>query len=125
MKAPTRPAKRNAPDSLKLRAVQLLGRWTRLAQGHVFLGAGCSCGMGPGSLAVADFEQDIAAYLRGKHARSADLAVLFGAKDSGAETPRLDSLLRAIASGQGGAGRAALLDDLEQSIESFERAHRG
>ncbi len=124
MKAPARPAKRNTPDSPKLRAVQLLGRWTRLAQGHVFLGAGCSCGVGPGSLAVADFEQDIVAYLRGKNARSADLAVVFGAKGPGGETPGLASLLRAIASGQGGAGSAALLDDLERSIESFERAHR-
>jgi hypothetical protein len=112
MKAPIRPAKRNVPGSPKLRALELLGRWTRLAQGHVFLGAGCSCGVGPGSVPVADFEQDILAYLRSRH--------------GGSVGDRLDlaHLLRAIASGQGGAGSAALLNDLEQSIESFERAHR-
>ncbi len=125
MKAPARPAKRNASDSPKLRAVQLLGRWTRLAQGHISLGTGCSCGVGPGSIPVVDFEQDIIAYLSGKHARSADLAALFAKSRSGGEMPvGLADLLRAVAGGQGGAGSAALLDDLEQSIESFELAHR-
>lgn len=113
MKAPPRPAKRNAPDSPKLRAVHLLGRWTRLAQGHVFLGSGCSCGVGPGSVPVADFEQDILAYLRSRHGRSVG------------SPAGLADLLRAIASGQGGADSTALLRDLEQSIESFEQAHRG
>lgn len=127
MIAPARPAKRNTSNSVQLRALQLLGRWTRLAQGHVVLGTNCTCGVGIDSIPVADFEQDILNYLRSRHAGSSPEidAVFAGAAGSGSSPVNLGELLRAIASAHPGAERLRpVLRDLEQSIESFERTHR-
>lgn len=115
MTARARPAKRNTTDSAKLRAIQLLGRWTRLAQGHVVLGAGCSCGAELASVPVTDFQNDILDYLRNRH--GAALAQL--------RATGLADLLRAIANASpDAAGFGPLLRDVEQSIESFEATHR-
>ena len=115
MNARARPAKRNTRDAAKLRAIQLLGRWTRLAQGHLVLAAGCSCGAGLGSVPVTDFENDIVEYLRSRH----------GAALGRLRATGLTDLLRTIASApQDAASFGPLLRDVEQSIESFERTHR-
>ncbi len=127
MSKPARPAKRNTSNSAQLRALQLLGRWARLAQGHVILGTSCSCGAGVGSVPVADLEQDILNYLRSRHAGSSpELDALFvGEAGSRSGPTKLVELLRAIASADAGLESfGAVLRDLEQSIESFERTHR-
>jgi hypothetical protein len=92
-------------------ALRLLGKWNRIARGHVALSAGCSCGVGISNLRVQDFEQDILDFLRGRH----------GEACSGES---IAELLTGIArSGEGGA--LALLGDLERSLDSFEEQHSG
>lgn len=102
--------------------MRLLGAWTRLAQGHIALGSGCSCGGDAGSLPVAEFERDIVGFLRGRHPVFAALL----------DTPAqpIASLLRALArpapqATWSTAAQRALLADLSRTIESFERAHGG
>jgi hypothetical protein len=93
-------------------ATRLLGKWTRLAQGHLVFGAGCSCGVGFGNLQLKDFEPQILDYLKAKHAVGG-----FGA---------IPELLRSIATRkEEKSGELALLADLERSLESFEELHRG
>lgn len=98
-----------------IQAVRLLGKWTTLARGHVFVGGGgCSCGVGGASLAIQDFEQQILHYLGGKY-------------PAVAESATVPDLLRAIAArpAHDDANRSlALLTDLERTLESFEELHR-
>ena len=100
--------------SAALEATRLLGRWTKLAQGHVIFGSGCSCGVGFGNLRLQDFEQQILEFLQGRHGDSGHAAI--------------PGLLRAIAtedSGKDASARLALLADLARSIDSFDELHRG
>jgi len=97
--------------SAAVEATRLLGRWTKLAQGHVMFGAGCSCGLGVG-LGLADFEPQILEYLKTKHG----VGGFAGVPD----------LLRSIVKeGDGKKERAALLTDLARSLDSFDELHRG
>jgi len=91
--------------------VRLLGRWQKLAAGHMLLAGGCSCGVAATSVAVGDYERDILDFLRGRHARAA-------AADGIA--PLLGLLAR-----EGAKADLALLADLETSLGSFESLHRG
>jgi hypothetical protein len=98
--------------SAAVEATRLLGKWARLAQGHVMFGAGCSCGVGFGNLQLKDFEPQILDYLRTKHG-------VGGFSD-------IPDLLRTIAKEEEkGDGRLALLADLSRSLDSFEELHRG
>ena len=98
----------SAPSASVL-ALRLLGQWTRIAQGHVALATGCSCGVGVSSLRVRDFEEQILEYLQGRH----------GTK---AEAGSVSDLLRVLAKSQEGE-TLALLADLERTIDSFEQQH--
>ena len=92
-------------------ALRLLGAWNRIAQGHVALTTGCSCGVGVSNLRVLDFEQDILDFLRGRHGahcRGGSIAEVLG------------GIARA-----NDASAGALLADLERSIASFEQQHSG
>jgi hypothetical protein len=92
--------------ALAAQAIRLLGKWQRVSGGHVVFAAGCSCGAAATSVRVQDYEQDILAFLRGRH---------------GVEAGSIRELLTAVAS----SGKtAALLADLERSIDSFESLHR-
>jgi hypothetical protein len=100
--------------SAALEATRLLGKWTKLAQGHVMFGSGCSCGVGFGNLRLQDFEPQILDYLRAKHGDTGHTAIT--------------DLLRAIAtqdSGKESSARLALLADLARSLDSFDELHRG
>jgi hypothetical protein len=100
--------------SAALEATRLLGRWTKLAQGHVMFGSGCSCGVGFGNLRLQDFEPQILEYLRSKHGDTGHTAIT--------------ELLRAIAtqdSEKESGARLALLADLARSLDSFDELHRG
>lgn len=115
-KAP-KPARDESSDEPALLAMQLLGRWGRVAQGHVMLGSGCVCGADFGAVAVGEFEQDILDFLHGRHPVLAEFAP--GGNIAG--------VLRKIAqpgTGLGAAAAAAVLADLNRSIDSFEQAHR-
>ena len=92
-------------------ALQLLGNWNRLANGHVALSAGCSCGVADSPLRVQDFEQDILDFLRGRHpvALRAD---------------SIQALLTHLARNADDRAQPVLAD-LARSIESFEVQHSG
>ncbi len=95
-------------------ATRLLGRWTKLAQGHVMFGSGCSCGVGFANLRLADFEPQILEYLKTKHGVSGFSGV--------------PDLLRSIvkqSEGEKHGGQLALLADLARSLDSFDELHRG
>ena len=97
--------------SAAVEATRLLGKWTKLAQGHVMFGAGCSCGLGFPGLRLADFEPQILDYLGKRH-------------DTGKVTSVPD-LLRSIAKeGDRKGERFALLADLSRSLDSFDELHR-
>jgi len=98
------------------RAAQLLDSWTRLCQGHLAIGSGCSCGAGV-SVRVGDFELDLLRYLQGKFGSSA--AVLA----AGSIAELLAALERPQTADRPDA--RALLDSLAASIASFEQAHGG
>jgi hypothetical protein len=90
-----------------VQALRLLGKWQRVSAGHVVFAAGCSCGAAATSVRVQDYEQDILAFLKGRH---------------GVEAASIRELLAsAAASGK----NLSLLEDLERSIDSFESVHRG
>ena len=112
--------KRKRARDARIEALQLLGKWTSLAQGHVLVGGNCSCGFGGGSLQIADFEQQILDYLV---ARARTQEVRDGVISGGS----IGLLLRAIASQPADTGSGAwlsLLDDLERTLESFDEQHR-
>ena len=105
-------------------ATRLLGRWTKLAQGHVMFAAGCSCGVGFGNLRLQDFEQQILDYLHARHGAAAVERAGYRQGEAGSVT----ALLRAIATQaavEQPAGQLALLADLERTIDSFDELHRG
>jgi len=108
--------------SAAVEATRLLGKWTKLAQGHVMFGSGWSCGVGVG-VRLQDFERQILDYLHAKH--GAAVVQRGGYRE---EAGSVTALLRAIAT-QGTveqpAGQLALLADLERSIDSFDELHRG
>ena len=118
-----RRAKPAGTLSTALEATRLLGKWTKLAQGHVMFGSGCSCGVGVG-VRLQDFEQQILDYLHARHGAAAVERAGYRQGKAGSVT----ALLRAIAT-QGvveqPAGQLALLADLERSIDSFDELHRG
>ena len=98
--------------SAALEATRLLGRWAKLAQGHVMFGSGCSCGVGSGNIRLQDFEQQILDYLHAKHGSTGQTAIT--------------DLLRAIATQRESDGEPlALLADLARSLDSFDELHRG
>src|ERR1700693_2901439 len=100
--------------SAPFEATRLLGKWTKLAQGHVMFGSGCSCGVGFAHLRLADFEPQILEYLETKHGVSGFAGV--------------HDLLRSIvkqSEGEKHGEQLALLADLERSLDSFDELHRG
>ncbi|HTP94532.1 MAG TPA: hypothetical protein VMK05_01680 [Burkholderiales bacterium] len=115
--------------ALLLRARRLLERWTQLAQAHVALGSGCSCGLGAGSVRLQDFEQDVLDYLHGRYGHTSAVAALlrrhagYLAGAAGSVTDLLD----AIAAGRAQApveAQAAALADIGRSVDSFDELHR-
>jgi hypothetical protein len=107
--------------SAAVEATRLLGKWTKLAQGHVMFGSGCSCGVGVG-VRLQDFEQQILDYLHARHGAAA----VEGAGYREGATGSVTALLRAIATQSAGKGsHLALFADLERSLDSFDELHRG
>jgi len=87
-------------------AIRLLGKWQRVSGGHVVFAAGCSCGAAATSVRVQDYEQEILAFLKGRH---------------GTEAGSIRELLTRVAK----SGKTlSVLEDLERSIDSFESVHR-
>lgn len=124
---PSRPQAPNAP----LKAMSLLGRWGRVAQGHVAFGGGCSCGGGMGPIHMSQMELHVMDYLAAKYAGNAAvqclLADVAGYKPN--EAGNLGEVLKAIATGAAGevtvGDQLLMLADLERSIDSLDEITRG
>ena len=116
-----------SPEKLDvaLKAIQLLGKWTRAARGHLPLnGFACACSLGIGSISVMDFEQDLIDYLYDKHGNAKDIKIWF--EKAGCDKPSgtLSSLLKALTHLQVDVGQVTpVLNDLEKTIDSFLTAH--
>ena len=122
-----------AARTAAIEATRLLGKWLRVAQGHLSVGMRCSCGMamGNGSIQAQDFESQILDYLFGKHGNPAAESVLAMLRTRAGYRPgeagSITELLRAIATGAPEPEaelQLALLRDLDRSIDSFEEFHR-
>jgi hypothetical protein len=114
-----------------IEATRLLGKWMRVAQGHVSFGMGCSCGMGTVNIQTQDFELQILDYLYGKHSKAGAEPVLallrVHAHYRPGEAGSITAFLRAIATQSSVLAaelQLALLRDLERGIDSFDEAHR-
>ena len=114
--------------AISIRAIQLLGAWYRVAQGHLPLnGFACSCSLGIGEITIQDFEQDVLDYLFEKHGNVGELKNCFeNIRPEKYNTGALAALLRSLSVDFADATNAGqLLDDLEKTIGSFSEAHRG
>lgn len=123
---PRRKARTDA--AIPLRAMQLLGKWTRVAQGHLPMGMGCACAGGMEGVPASDLEVNILDYLNQKYGATSVVAKLMqdhaGYQENMAG--RLADLLKAIAVQPMVADMAqGLLDDLATTIDSFEAMHAG
>jgi hypothetical protein len=98
--------------SAAVEATRLLGKWTRLAQGHAVFGAGCSCGAGFGNLQLKDFEPQILEFLGTRHGVGGFAGVP-------------DMLRSIVTRKERESGELELLADLERSLDSFDELHRG
>jgi hypothetical protein len=110
-----------------LRAVNLAGKWARVAQGHVALsGMACTCGLGFVAIGVADFEQHLLDYVYAKHRAAPQMEALFSSAGyAEGASGSVAALLRALAASSVPEEAAqALLGDIERSIDSFETVHR-
>jgi hypothetical protein len=116
-----------------IQAMQLLGRWSRVAQGHIGFGGGCACsGAEFCNLQAKDMEQHILDYIDSKYRAAgasrvcALLAERAGYKQS--ESGSIAELLRAIATEADPsipeAQQVEVLADLGRSIESLDDALR-
>jgi hypothetical protein len=113
-----------AGEAPALRAVNLAGKWARVAQGHVALsGMACTCGLGFVAIGIADFEQHLLDYLYTRHRDSPQMNAVFAssgyAEGASGSVPQLLRSLAAAAP----PSADALLDDIERSIDSFETVH--
>ena len=122
-----------AAPNAAIEATRLLGKWLRVAQGHVSFGMRCSCCMAisKGSIRAQDFELQILDYLFGKHRNPAAEPVLAMLRARAGYRPgeagSITEFLRAIATEAPEPEaelQLALLRDLDRSIDSFDERHR-
>ena len=115
-----------------VRALALLGRWNRVSQGHLSLGARCSC-LGGGSVLPSELEDQVLAYVESRHTDPPLAALIAQTRgpDAAASRPpaqtgvsRLLGALARSAASLDSRATGALLEDLERTIASFEEAHR-
>jgi hypothetical protein len=119
------------PPDAPLKAMSLLGRWGRVAQGHVAFGGGCSCGGGMGPIHMSEMEMHVLDYLAAKYLSNAAVQSLLvdvaGYKPN--EAGNLGEVLKAMATRSAGAvtteDQLSLLADLERSIDSLDEITRG
>jgi hypothetical protein len=115
-----------------IQAMQLLGRWTRVAQGHIAYGSSCACCADFGNLQAQDMEQHILDYIDAKYrAAGAQRVCDLLAERAGyrhARSGSISELLRSLATQADKsvpeAQQLEVLADLGRSIESLDEAMR-
>lgn len=131
--------------AIAVHALQLLGRWQRVRNGHLVFSSGCACSFG-GSIDLAEFDQLILDYLRNKFRQDTTVGAFIAQRASAApgQPERLSVLLQALAvpvaavgisaaAARRAPGKApmqlaaeqarAVLHALEGSIASMEEQH--
>ena len=128
----TRAAAGKAEGSPAIEAMQLLGRWTRVAQGHIAFGSGCACGGADFcNLQAKDMEQHVLDYVDGKYRKREDFAICELLERSGyrkGEAGSIAEFLRLLATGERGipdALQREVIADFARSVESLDQAMRG
>ena len=127
------PRAGSAAPSAPIQAMQLLGRWTRVAQGHIAFGMGCSCCTEFGNVQVQDMEQHILDYLDTKYRAQGVEGVSRLLIDRAGYKPgasgSVAELLRAVATQSGvplsAENQLSLLSDLNRSIDSLDEMLQG
>jgi len=125
-------ASKGSSSAAPIQAMQLLGRWTRMAQGQIGYGGGCSCCVGFDNVQVKDMEQHILDYLDSKYrTEGAQALCTLLAQRAGyrqAESGSITELLRAIAMQADRSVPAeqqlSMLADLGRSIDSLDEMMR-
>lgn len=121
------PAADEADESVL--ALQLLGRWQRVCNGHVAFANACACVFGA-AVELNDFDDLILDYLCNKFAETPAIGVYIQATAVPAPDAAgtLRTLLRKMAAAPGDAPdrqAMAILRALETSIASIEAQHAG
>ncbi|MDB5804198.1 MAG: hypothetical protein JWN73_1520 [Betaproteobacteria bacterium] len=116
-----------AETDLSVLALQLLGRWQRVCNGHVAFANACACVFGA-AVELNDFDDLILDYLRNKFPGRAEVAAYIDAASVPAPgaPPSLKGLLRKVAAAPAEVPQAQagpLLRALEASIASIEEQH--
>src|SRR3954467_5602795 len=113
-----------AAEAPALRAINLAGKWARVAQGHVPLsGMACACGLGFVAIGVADFEQHLLDYLYSKHRDSPQSKFVFaGSGYAEGASGSVTQLLRALAAA-GPPTADALRDDTGGYLDWHDLRH--
>ena len=126
-----RPKKSTVSPSIE--AMQLLGRWTRVAQGHIAFGSGCACAGGDiCNLQAQDMEQHVLDYLDSKYRNIGAEGVCGLLTSTGykkGESGSISEFLRVLATQSDlsipPSQQAEVLADLGRSIDSLDQAMRG
>lgn len=131
-KQPRAKSARDAkPADVPVLAMSLLGRWSKVSQGHIAFGGGCSCGGDFGPIHMSQMEMHVMDYLASKYADNAAIQRLLvevaGYKPN--EAGQLGEVLKAFAmrsaDGIAAQDQLSILVDLERSIESLDEITRG
>ena len=122
--ANSRAASDAAHTAIAVQAMQLLGRWQRVRNGHLALSAGCACGISA-SIDLREFDELILDYLYNKFSSDATLCD-FLRHAAGVPAGPLAALLRRLATPPltlPPPQAQAVLQALEASIASIEEQH--
>lgn len=122
--ANSRAASDAAHTAIAVQAMQLLGRWQRVRNGHLALSAGCACGISA-SIDLREFDELILDYLYNKFSSDAALCD-FLRHAAGVPAGPLAALLRRLATPPlilPPPQAQAVLQALEASIASIEEQH--
>jgi hypothetical protein len=132
-KVGARRAPKKTTAAAPVLAMQLLGKWTRVAQGHIAYGSSCNCCSADfGNLQAKDMEQHILDYVDSKYRAAGEAAVsdllVRSAGYRHGEAGSIAELLRAIATGGGKPvaeqHQVTMLEDIARSIDSLDEAMR-
>lgn len=118
-----KPEARAARAGQAVAAVQLLGRWQRVCNGHLSFSNGCACSVGA-TVDLGDLDDLIIDYLRRKFEAEPALAGYIAAHDVAGG---MKSLLRALATETKALTSdqtRALMVAIEASVASIEEQHR-
>jgi hypothetical protein len=109
-------------------ATQLYGKWARISRLHIGLGQGCICNINNVTLEANDFEQDISEYIFNKYSHNEHFNKWIVEQDNLSLNTNgiiLEILKKIAISPPSKKLAIEILEDIDQTISSFERVHSG